>query len=446
MFPKLPRIGPLALAVVLLAAVGLGVEGASSLYQAARYEQESSLAAQIDTGVNRLSALEWRARGQRGVDGEVAAALRKTHRSVESSYSKLAELAGDRMTSRTHADFDAYVQATTDEFALLSAGKLQAAARVDRQRVDPANGRLTAAIAKQTRHRAVAAKNAFAKARLLLEAALLATVILVALLVLIHRRTRLEDRSHVKRLGLLGRQRDAFVATVSHELRTPLTSICGYTELLCSDDSRNLRPEQQTWLEVIARSSERLQSLVNELLLLAEVDADKFHLNVADVDLTEIATQAAEAAQPTATRKNIQLTVSAADGLAVRGDAARLSQVLDNLISNALKFTPADGRIDVRAAVTGTDATIEISDTGSGIAADDQARLFDRFFRTEEATNQAVQGTGLGLAICKAIVDAHGGSITVESRLGRGSMFRIRLPGQPAAGEPKRAEPTLLAA
>jgi two-component system phosphate regulon sensor histidine kinase PhoR len=158
------------------------------------------------------------------------------------------------------------------------------------------------------------------------------------------------------------------------------------------------------------------------------VEAGKITLDPRPIHLDELVHESVDAAQPTATEKGIEIALDL-DGLdELRADRARLGQVLDNLISNALKFTASGGCVTVRTSRTADVGVIEVSDTGMGVSEDDQAQLFERFFRTASATDQAIQGTGLGLAIVKAIVEAHGGIITVHSVEGEGTGFRIELP------------------
>jgi PAS domain S-box-containing protein len=231
----------------------------------------------------------------------------------------------------------------------------------------------------------------------------------------------------------LDRLKDDFVASVSHELRTPVTSINGYVELLMEGEAGNLNEEQTNFLGVIRRNSERLLRVVGDLLFAAELDARTVELARAPVDLVALITDARDAARPLAHEREIELVMDAKPVSTIEADPGRLGQAVDNLISNALKFTPPGGRVGLRLFETSGGVHLEISDTGMGISAEDQAQLFERFFRTEQATDAAIQGTGLGLSIVAAIVEAHGGSIDVESEVGFGTTFRVVLPvGRPA--------------
>jgi PAS domain S-box-containing protein len=231
----------------------------------------------------------------------------------------------------------------------------------------------------------------------------------------------------------LDRLKDDFVASVSHELRTPVTSINGYVELLMEGEAGSLNEEQTNFLGVIRRNSERLLRVVGDLLFAAELDARTVELARAPVDLAALLADARDAARPLANERQIELAMDARPVSMIEGDPGRLGQAVDNLLSNGLKFTPPGGRVELRLFETSGGVHLEISDTGMGISAEDKAQLFERFFRTEQATTAAIQGTGLGLSIVRAIVEAHGGSIDVESEVGFGTTFRVVLPvGRPA--------------
>jgi signal transduction histidine kinase len=235
----------------------------------------------------------------------------------------------------------------------------------------------------------------------------------------------LERQNH--QLRQLDRLKDEFVALVSHELRTPLTSIRGYLELISEDT--NLTEEQTRFLETIDRNAQRLQRVVGDLLFVAQVEAGKLSLEDGAVDLNAIVDEAVHAAQPSAAARSIALTVELGELPELRGDRARLAQVLDNFVSNAIKFTPSGGSVTVATLVRPGEIEIVVSDTGMGIPATELPLLFQRFFRAERATSGAIPGTGLGLAIAKAIVVGHGGRIRVESKEGTGTTFRVILPG-----------------
>jgi signal transduction histidine kinase len=222
--------------------------------------------------------------------------------------------------------------------------------------------------------------------------------------------------------------KDEFIATVSHELRTPLTSINGYVELLLEEGAEPLTEEQRGFLGTIQRGSARLQRLMNDLLLTAQVRAGHLDIEKTSTDLGEIARQAVQGAQAHAGRKTLQLSLIApSHSVVVDADAVRMGQAIDNLISNAIKFTPENGRVDVTLAQDER-VTLTVADTGMGMTPADLDRLFERFFRSDSAQAEQIQGSGLGLPIVKAIVDAHDGTITVTSEPRVGTSFVISLP------------------
>lgn len=225
----------------------------------------------------------------------------------------------------------------------------------------------------------------------------------------------------------LERLRDAFVGAVSHELRTPLTSITGFLEML-GDEERELTPSGRTYLSVIRRGTSRLQRIVEDLLLVAQIEANRLELEPEPTDLAELATAAVEAALPTAAEQGIDLRLDAAGNLPLEADAGRLRQVLDSLVSNALKFTPAGGTVTVTASNGGAALRVEVADTGIGIPQEEVGQLFSRFYRASTATRRAIPGTGLGLVIARAIVEGHGGSISLASREGDGTRVVVTLP------------------
>jgi signal transduction histidine kinase len=224
--------------------------------------------------------------------------------------------------------------------------------------------------------------------------------------------------------------KDQFFALVSHELRTPLTSIIGYLELVLEDDE-GLTDHHRRFLGVVDRNARRLLRLVGDLLFVAHVEAGRLALEVGEVDLRTLTTEAIEAARPRAEAKDLVLEAVTQDVPLMAGDRDRLAQVLDNLISNAVKFTPQDGSVTVRLVTRDDEALIEVHDTGVGIPAAEQDRLFERFYRASTATERAIPGVGLGLTIAKAIVEAHGGTLDFDSVEGAGTTFRVRLPLRP---------------
>jgi signal transduction histidine kinase len=231
----------------------------------------------------------------------------------------------------------------------------------------------------------------------------------------------------------LERLRDAFVAAVSHELRTPLTSISGFVEML-GDEEKTLGPSGRSYLDVIRRGTTRLQRIVEDLLLVGQIEADRLELDPGSADLAALAAASVEAALPAAAEQGVELALDVNGRLPLEADAARLRQVLDNLVWNALKFTPAGGSVLVAASNGDGTLRLEVTDTGIGIPHEELGQLFSRFYRASTATRRAIPGTGLGLVIARAIVEAHGGTISLESRDGGGTRLTVTLPACQLAG------------
>jgi PAS domain S-box-containing protein len=235
------------------------------------------------------------------------------------------------------------------------------------------------------------------------------------------------------------RLKDEFVALVSHELRTPLSSIIGYLEVMFDDETGPLTARQRQFLEVVDRNARRQLRLVSDLLFVSQVDAGRVRLDIGEVDLAGLAKAAIEAAQPRAGVAGVTLQLEAEDGALLAGDGDRLGQIFDNLLTNAIKFTPDGGRVDVRVTSASESVMVEVTDSGIGIPESEHEGLFTRFFRASTATSRAIPGIGLGLTIVKAIVDAHRGTVSVTSVEGHGTTFtvflpRLRPPEQAGAG------------
>jgi signal transduction histidine kinase/CHASE3 domain sensor protein len=229
------------------------------------------------------------------------------------------------------------------------------------------------------------------------------------------------------------RLKDDFVATVSHELRTPLTSVRGYLELVLDGEAGELNEDQERFLGIAQRNADQLLRLVGDLLFVSRVEVGQLSLERDQVDLAAVAFESVEAARPLADARGATLHLAVEPMPRLWGDQARLTQLLDNLVSNAVKFSGPRGRVEVRTERENGRAVISVSDDGIGIPAHELERLFDRFFRSSSATAQAVPGTGLGLTIARAIAEGHGGRITVESEEGVGTTFRVELPLERAA-------------
>ncbi|MBN8639135.1 MAG: HAMP domain-containing histidine kinase [Anaerolineae bacterium] len=226
----------------------------------------------------------------------------------------------------------------------------------------------------------------------------------------------------MERLEHLFSVQQRFVADVSHELRTPLTAIRGHVDLI-----KRYGMDKDS-LDAIESEVERMSRLVSDLLLLAKADYGGLTLNAEPVDLDVIVGETLREARALASNRDLKITVLNFEPVRVSGDPDRLKQLLLNLTSNAIKFTPDGGQIILNLSRTETDAVLEVADNGIGIAAEDLKRIFDRFYQAEPSRVRKGEGAGLGLSIARWIVDAHGGKITVTSEVGVGTTFTVTLP------------------
>ncbi|MBO9538973.1 PAS domain-containing protein [bacterium] len=243
-------------------------------------------------------------------------------------------------------------------------------------------------------------------------------------------RKRLEDELRRRYEGLkeLDRLKNNFINALTHELRTPLTAVLGYAELLEDEAGGPLSREQRDFIHEIQRGGKRLESLLNDLLDFVRIEAGSFHLSLAEADFTAQARAAIDELTPLAAETGVTLKGPLPDTpVTLCMDARRIKQVLSKLLSNAIKFSPAQGVVEVRVQREGAWLRCEIQDQGEGIAPEDQADIFQRFVQLEGGVRKG-KGAGLGLSISKALVEAHGGAIGVMSACGAGSTFWFTLP------------------
>jgi len=250
-------------------------------------------------------------------------------------------------------------------------------------------------------------------------------------------------------VALLQRGSDAkaaFLVNVSHELRTPLTAILGFVEILASGMDGPLNQAQAEDIRTVQASSRHLLELIDDLIDISSIESGEIQLALGAVETAELVRDCVEKMRPQAGEKGISLEVDAVDAeLRTVADRARLQEIVTNLLSNALKFTPAGGRIRVSAMTeAATDerpvmARIDVRDSGIGVPEADRERIFETFVRT---AGPSYPGTGLGLAISRELARLHGGDLTVESTVGVGSTFSVRLP----VAAPWPADPAAVAA
>ena len=237
------------------------------------------------------------------------------------------------------------------------------------------------------------------------------------------------ERELTEPLRELDRIKSDFVATVSHELRTPLTNIVGTIELLAEGDFGELTPQQTRIVDVLDRNSHRLLDLIRDLLDLSQIESGGLGLHLAQTDLGHLLDRIGGQVAPAAESKRLALVFQVERGLgAAMVDGPQLERALVNLMTNAIKFTPSEGTVTVRAQRAGGRVVFAIADTGIGIPEDEKQHLFTRFFRSSIVTEKAIPGSGLGLVIVKSIVEGHGGTITVDSALGKGTTVTVALP------------------
>ncbi len=231
------------------------------------------------------------------------------------------------------------------------------------------------------------------------------------------------------------RMKSEFVSTVSHELRTPMTSIKGYADLLLMGVAGELGQAQQRYLEVIKKNADRLQALVNDLLDISRIETGKTQLDLQPLDVARLIAGIVNdhvRGRMQHEGKELAVTSDVAPSLPlVLGDPEKVTRVLTNLVDNAISYTPAGGSVAIHARPAGDFVAIAVQDSGIGIAKEDHARIFERFYRAEAEEVQAVPGTGLGLAIVHSLVAMHGGQLTLESAPGEGSTFTVTLPVVP---------------
>ncbi len=231
----------------------------------------------------------------------------------------------------------------------------------------------------------------------------------------------------VTRLRQLERTRRDFVANVSHELKTPLTNIRGYAETL-RGGAQDDKEAAGRFLEKIERNAIHLQELVEDILSISEIESGRFELHFSEFSLSELIGDLIEQHQLQIADKQLQVGFQTASSGPLRADEKAIKQIFNNLLENAIKYTPEKGRIDVRTFKERDRMKVEVEDTGIGIPEADQPFVFERFYRVDKARSRPTGGTGLGLSIVKHLVQAHGGDVGMKSESGKGSIFYFTIP------------------
>jgi signal transduction histidine kinase len=238
--------------------------------------------------------------------------------------------------------------------------------------------------------------------------------------------TEIQEKS--RQLELASQHKSQFLANMSHELRTPLNAILGYTEMMVDGLYGDMPEKAQTVLERVQSNGRHLLGLINDVLDLSKIEAGQLVLTIEDYSVADMVATVMSATESLARTKGIALNSAVAPGLPMgKGDARRLTQVLLNLVGNAIKFTD-QGSVEIRGAAVGSNFELSVVDTGFGIAPEDQAKIFEEFQQVDNSSTRKKGGTGLGLSISRKIVELHGGAITVTSEVGKGSIFKVTIP------------------
>ena len=247
-------------------------------------------------------------------------------------------------------------------------------------------------------------------------------------------RKREEAERERARAETANQAKTLFLANMSHELRTPLNAIIGFSEVLAIDGAKTLTPVEKEYVGYILQSGRHLLMLINDILDLSTVEAGRLDLQCEPTSVANIVDLVRVLVMPIAEKRRVKVSTSIEPGLpAIEADPLRLRQVLYNLISNAIKFTPDRGDVTLEAKRAGASVEIAVHDTGVGIREEDRSRLFREFEQLDSTRGMATEGTGLGLALTKKLVELHGGAIRVESTFGRGSTFTVSLPISPSS-------------
>jgi signal transduction histidine kinase len=257
---------------------------------------------------------------------------------------------------------------------------------------------------------------------------LLSTFATQSALAIQNARLFLEIADQSRRLEVASQHKSEFLANMSHELRTPLNAIIGFSEVLSERMFGELNEKQEEYLKDIHASGTHLLSLINDILDLSKIEAGRMELELSDFDLPAAIDNALMLVRERAGRRSIALHTKIDNRLGqIQADERKVRQVVLNLLSNAIKFTPEAGRIEVGAVPKDGFVEISVSDTGVGIAPEDQEAVFEEF-RQVGTADKKVEGTGLGLTLCRKFVELHGGRIWVKSQLGAGSTFTFTIP------------------
>lgn len=242
-----------------------------------------------------------------------------------------------------------------------------------------------------------------------------------------------ELQKRVEELTNANRAKDEFLSIVSHELRTPLTSLTGFLSVLLEEEAGPISEQQRKFLGIAKQSASRLNLIISDLLDVSRIESGRLNLEMGECSLHDILQTSFEGLKASAAIKGLQLRLHSLPALPeIWGDPSRLQQVVDNLVSNAIKFTDCGGEIDVIGEEKGDFLQVSVRDTGPGLSSEEQSKVFDMFYQADASTRRSAGGAGLGLAIARGIVNMHGGQIMVQSEKGQGATFTFLIPRKKA--------------
>ncbi len=238
-----------------------------------------------------------------------------------------------------------------------------------------------------------------------------------------------ELQKRVEELTDANRAKDEFLSIVSHELRTPLTSLTGFLSVLLDEEAGAITDQQRKFLGIAKASATRLNLIISDLLDVSRIESGRLNLEMGECSLHEILQTCYEGLKASAANKALQLRLHSLPTLpTIWGDPSRLQQVIDNIVSNAIKFTEKGGEIDISGEEKGDFLLVSVRDTGPGLSQEEQEKVFDMFYQADASTRRSAGGAGLGLAIARGIVNMHGGTISVQSEKGKGATFTFLIP------------------
>ncbi|HEY6277534.1 MAG TPA: HAMP domain-containing sensor histidine kinase [Streptosporangiaceae bacterium] len=412
-------LGASALVAVAIIGVLLTLNGYAS-----RHRATASQAAAAELASSQLNALEWQAiaegRLPPGTDARVAQLL-------GSIQDQLDHIRPGSEAARSALML--YAAAIREEFGLVQTGLTAQARQLDAMLVEPAFRDLAGTLEQAVRMNTRSAEDAdrLATAGDILAVAIgLAVVSLLLLRFAATRRALAAAEVEERLLRETDKAKDNMISVVSHDLRTPLTSIVGYLEMVTDGEAGPLTDAQRQFLAVARRNADRLIAIVTDLLFIARGEEGRIELSLAELSLAQAAAEAIEDQRLEARQSGVSLRLAASTAAPILADRHRVDLLLGNLLSNALKFTPSGGTVEVAVGQANGHIRLEVSDTGIGIPEEHQALVFERFFRTPDTIG--LPGVGLGLSIVKVIADAHGAAVSVSSAPGGGTTFRIDFP------------------